>query len=76
MPADTVVSAQAPSDAQNQPPIQEPAGVPPGGDDTEESDGDTKPWGRLIIFLPLSALIGIGAAFARRALADRGLVSD
>lgn len=69
---------QAPVDAQTPPPIEEPAGVAPVRDEPDETgaEDDAKPWWRLFIFVPVSVLIGIGAAFAHRALPEKSLVSD
>lgn len=42
---------------------------------TEVDDGDAKPWGRLLIFVPLSIAIGAGAMYGLRFARQRGWTS-
>ena len=37
-----------------------------------EDEGDARPWWRLAIFVPLSALLGAGVVLGRRAARERG----
>lgn len=64
-----VVSAQAPQPAEAPTETLAPDVV----DETAvEDDGDGRPWWRLAIFVPLSALLGAGVVLGRRAARERG----
>ena len=51
----------------------------PATTDTTEAettdDGETKPWGRLAIFIPLSIAIGAAAVYGGRVARERGWLS-
>lgn len=36
------------------------------------NEGDTKPWGRIIVLIPLCAVFGVGGVYLRRFLSERG----
>ena len=63
--ANAVAQDIAPSPA----PVTSPAVVQDEGDDS-----DAKPWGRLLVFVPLSALIGAAVVFGRRTARERGWI--
>jgi hypothetical protein len=54
--------------AQDAPPAP-PASIDPSATDDESTD---KPWGRLAIFIPVSAALGVGAVYGRRIARERG----
>jgi hypothetical protein len=44
--------------------------------ETTDDAGDGRPWGRLVIFIPVSIAIGAAAIYGRRAARDRGWLSS
>lgn len=67
--APDVAVAQAPSPAEAPVETLSPAVVDEG---EAEDDGDARPWWRLAIFVPVSALLGAGVVLGRRAARARG----
>lgn len=63
------VSAQAPPPAEAPVETLSPTVVDEGA---AEDDGDGRPWWRLAIFVPVSALLGVGVVLGRRAARERG----
>lgn len=63
----TGASAVAQDIAPSPAPVTSPAVVQDEGDDS-----DAKPWGRLLVFVPLSALLGAGVVLGRRTARERG----
>lgn len=73
--------AAPPAVGEESPPTTAPPAPAPEGDDdfalepVASDDGNSKPWGRLLVLVPLCAGFGVASAQVRRRLAATGLVA-